>query len=82
MKASVASSLFNTSRRVTTAALRHLARSSTDVTGVQQQTTMTGTSLGEHAQVITKTLFLLGGDRGFAFERNCVLRRWESETLK
>ena len=21
-------------------------------------------------------------DRGFSFERNCVLRRWESETLK
>ena len=21
-------------------------------------------------------------DRGFKFERNCVLRRWESETLK
>ena len=21
-------------------------------------------------------------DRGYSFERNCVLRRWESETLK
>ena len=25
---------------------------------------------------------LLLCDRGYSFERNCVLRRWESETLK
>ena len=29
---------------------------------------------------ITQGLIL--NDRGFSFERNCVLRRWESETLK
>ena len=23
----------------------------------------------------------IGNDRGYSFERNCVLRRWESETL-
>ena len=25
---------------------------------------------------------LISNDRGYSFERNCVLRRWESETLK
>ena len=25
---------------------------------------------------------VLPTDRGFSLERNCVLRRWESETLK
>ena len=29
---------------------------------------------------LTKTEF--GYDRGYSFERNCVLCRWESETLK
>ena len=24
----------------------------------------------------------ISNDRGYSFERNCVLRRWESETLK
>ena len=27
-------------------------------------------------------IILSSHDRGFSFERNCVLRRWESETLK
>ena len=30
--------------------------------------------------VVRAALFIF--DRGFSFERNCVLRRWESETLK
>ena len=25
---------------------------------------------------------LIENDRGFSFERNCVLRRWKSKTLK
>ena len=27
-------------------------------------------------------VYLMANDRGYSFERNCVLRRWESETLK
>ena len=30
----------------------------------------------------TKSAFSSHRDRGFSFERNCVLRRWERETLK
>ena len=30
----------------------------------------------------TKTARGISNDRGYSFERNCVLRRWESEALK
>ena len=33
-----------------------------------------------HARIHTRTHPHI--DRGYSFERNCVLRRWESETLK
>ena len=29
-----------------------------------------------------KHTYISSNDRGYSFERNCVLRRWESETLK
>ena len=35
-----------------------------------------------HVSTVLIAVVIHRNDRGFSFERNCVLRRWESETLK
>ena len=60
---------------------RNTQREFYNVTSYPPKKELTEVGLGELENPILLTRVDLC-DRGFSFERSCVLRRWESETLK